>query len=139
MQYLRSPRIKKILKQNTAEFAKRHSLIDLNGEKIWSVLNGPIAGNAAIYLTSKNIKIKFLVSKNEKFITCDCPVVNLGLSRDKTDKFYYPFSPQIALIISTDSEDSGIIEINDEEAEIFNNLIKDNTERIIVLKYSAST
>ena len=133
MQYFRSPKIKNTFSENIYKYTKEKNIKTINGEKIWAAIHGAIASGAANYMVYKKIHIRFLISQNERFITCDCPVVRLELAKDNTDRFYYPFSPRTALIIGTNDEDFGKEELNDDEAEAFNKLIRDNSERIVVL------
>lgn len=134
MQYMRSPKILKQIAKNTSDVFGSQDNADIDGRKIWSVIHNVIASSAANYMATQNIRIKFLISKDEDLITCDCPVVRLPLAQDSTDRFYYPFSPKIGMIIGNNEEDSIHI-LDNAEIEFYNNLIRNNAERIVVFKY----
>lgn len=135
MQYLRTPKIKNIFASNINSYAHDKNISNIDGDKIWAAIHGAIASGAANYMANQKVNVKFLIAMNENLITCDCPVVRLDLAKDKTDRFYYPFSPRIAMIVGTNDEDCGVESLNEKEVNYFNSLIRNNAKRIVVKKY----
>lgn len=135
MQYLRTPRVKSIISKNIDDYVKKENMTGVSGENIWAVIHGAIASDAAhSFFQKRDLTVQFLVSKKKDLITCDCPVVRLEPARDGFDRFYYPFSPGLAIIISTNREETGVQLLNDLEVSYYNELIRKNAERIIVYK-----
>lgn len=134
MQYMRTPKILRQINKNTEEIFGNKTNATVSGKKIWSAIHNALASAAANYMTNQNIRIKFLISKKEELITCDCPVVRLSLAKDSTDRFYYPFSPKIGMVIGNNEENSTKI-LDANEVLFYNDLIRNNAERIVVFKY----
>ena len=132
MQYLRSPSSKRIIAGNLNNYSGLETPI--NGDNIWAVLQNVIASGATNYMFRLKVRVKFLLSKDNAFKTCDNPVVRLALAKDKTDRFYYPFSPSVALIVGTNDDDSGVSNLSREQVDAFNKLIENNATRIVVSK-----
>lgn len=122
MQYLRSPSFKKGISNNINAFTKKDSEVD--GDKVWAVIHNVLATAMTNHMFFTDVKVRFLVSEQERFITCDCPVVRLDVAEDKTDRFYYPFSPRVAMIIGTNADDTGVTIVGEEEINYYNGLIR---------------
>lgn len=136
MQYFRTPKVREKIVGNIDNYLHNSIFKNINGNKYWAVMNSVYSISAANHMMTKNVKIKFLKTREDLFLTSDCPVVRLELAKDKTDRFYYPFSPEVAMIIGTNDSDCGIIEINKDEVEGFNYLMRKNSCRIVISKYN---
>lgn len=134
MQYFRTPMLRKSFTNNINNYIKSNNLTNCDGNKIWAATHGAISCGAANSMATKRINIKFLKTKDEVLVTSDCPVVRLKLAKDSTDRFYYPFSPTVAIIIGTNNDDSGIVELSKEAVIRFNNLTRNSSRRIIISK-----
>lgn len=134
MQYFRTPAVRQGIANNINNYIKNKGLTDVDGDNIWAVIHGAISSGAANYMTTKRVNIKFLKTNSYLLLTSDCPVVRLDLARDNTDRFYYPFSPSVAMIIGTNDDDSGIVELCEDEINLFNNLMRNNSKRFVISK-----
>ena len=134
MQYFRTPAARKGIANNINDYIKSEGLIDVDGDKIWAAIHGAISSGAANFMVTKKVNIKFLKTDSELLLTSDCPVVRLDLAKDNTDRFYYPFSPTVGMIIGTNDDDSGITKLSKVEINQFNGLMRNNSKRFVISK-----
>ncbi|WP_225351827.1 DUF4238 domain-containing protein [Arcobacter porcinus] len=104
----------------------------INMNKIYPVMANILATNTAYYLhLNKAMNLVLLINNtNLEFITGDQPVLNTyGVYKnDELNsnelEFYYPISPQLAILVSDKSIEDKIINISDEnEVTKYNNFI----------------
>jgi hypothetical protein len=110
-----------------------HELPDANAEAMWGVLRIIFSINIAgdLYRNRKRTKIELLdFSSAGNFLTGDQPVVNLGGL--KHVELYYPLSPYRAMIVTPESETSGIYSrsVTQAELEKYNLIIVGRSEQI---------
>ncbi|PLS17658.1 hypothetical protein CVD28_11565 [Bacillus sp. M6-12] len=98
-------------------------------ENVWSVLYFILATNLAMTLsTSRTLRVVMLKNISSlPFITGDQPIINTLVDYSvyeeaKEFELYYPISPELALLISNNTNQS-IIEVKEEEVTKYNNLI----------------
>jgi hypothetical protein len=103
-QFFRTPRSRK-----TYEDIQPSVFInDLDMNRIWaleSLMFSTILG-LNLYAERDRYKISFLDNFTEvSFITADQPVINLKTHHDKDVSLYFPLSPNLAMILSTDDNE----------------------------------
>lgn len=138
IQYLRTNKIKKNLVRNIGDLAGGYI------ERALGVIRHIYATNLAWSIYAKkhgdNFKPTLLLNNSSRsFIAGDQPIINThavksGYAEIVDDvEFYYPISPNTSLIISKDyfcgTDDQ--VEINEEQADYFNNLIAASAEEQI--------
>lgn len=120
------------MKNNVINAVGNNKLVDI--EKIWPILAHIFSTNLghSIFM-DKNIKLVLLINKtNIEFITGDQPIINTYAVNKPIDEeikeleFYYPLSPQIALLVTEDKK------YEEQIINIFDNTIIDSYNRSII-------
>ncbi len=132
-QFFRTKKARNKLQDNIKNIISNGKLTDLRPAVISKHL-ADIFGNMTVdTLIDHDFHILFLKNKNNTFITSDNPVFVINeIDLDKIDDFLYIVSPSLAIIISTNKNYSGIKTISDEEVELINNLVVDNSNTCII-------
>lgn len=131
VQYLRTKNIKEAILKNMSSIPQ---LSNINMSGCWSVMRHIFATNMAFSLVTgreKYIPVILRTSGTTKFIAGDQPVINTHAvaagkgNIPKTTEFYYPVSPDIALLITDDPAQVGTGEwaLGNQDVERFNQLI----------------
>jgi len=129
VQYMRTSKIK-----SNVIYSINTKNLNYDIEKIWNVLSHIYATNMgwSLYGGRHNYHMVLIVNKSpSSFITGDQPVVNT-FSTIKTEsdlEFYYPVSPNLAVLITEKQEYLGIEQLvvnNEDEIKRYNNYIVNN-------------
>lgn len=138
IQYLRTNKIKQNLIRNIGDAADGYTNRSIG--VIRHIYATNMAWSTFAKKHSDNFKPTLLLNNTPTgFIAGDQPIINThavisGYSEIVSDvEFYYPVSPNAALIISKDrfSGDDDQVEINEEQVVLFNNLIAASAEEQI--------
>ncbi len=144
MQYFRTKKMKNVILSALNDAIIRFpeaGFEQASGEKIAKVL--PLIFTTSVSLSllnqDKKHQIHFLKSNGKKFITSDQPIINICEEIDdknvpNTLDFYYPLSPNIAIIFSNSDGYRDVL-LNDEEVDFYNKKIAENAEQFIFAKY----
>ncbi len=133
-QYMRTKQIRNSVARSIGDNNK----VDIT--KIWPILSHIFATNMGHSLaSSKDYKIILLENQSKNsFITGDQPVINTFAYNKKTDaqvddlEFYYPISPEVAILITQNDELNPIQTISDiNEINHYNEMIFKSSEEQI--------
>lgn len=131
MQYVRTPRILENMKNNITD------IDGIDSAKVWSVLKIIYGTNIswAMYAKRSQYKLNILTSSTARFITADQPIINTHAVNyeevpDKLE-FFYPISPNSAVLISENNNEGEILEINEEQVQIYNQMMFDSSYKQI--------
>jgi len=99
-------------KSSVVEALSGFDFIDM--DKVWNVLSHIFASNISWHLFANRQSYRLILLKNETsedFITCDQPVINtfgVGLVDEPPEEleFYYPISPNLAVLITEEKPNS---------------------------------
>lgn len=133
-QYMRTKQIRNSVARSVGDNNK----VDIT--KIWPILSHIVATNMGYSLaTSKDYKIILLENRSQNnFITGDQPVINTFAHNKKADEeveeleFYYPISPELAILITQNDKLKPIQTIADaNEINNYNEMIFKSSEEQI--------
>lgn len=135
-QYYRTKKIKNAVIQNVQPIGLQ---LDVDFKNMWNVVSFIFSTNSSYaLLIKKNFKWTLLINEKNTFITSDQPVINVEgkySTNTVTEKleFYYPISPNKALLISDINyiNEGEIVEINEFEAKKYNTLMLNTCEEQI--------
>lgn len=128
-QYMRTKKIRKDIEQAIGN----NELVDI--KKIWPIMAHIFATNLGHNISeSKELKLVLLDAScsHNKFITGDQPVINTYafgkslLEESKNLELYYPVSPELAILITSQKTYINAQEmIDDEKVHLYNSMIKE--------------
>lgn len=142
-QYLRTAKIRdgisEAINRIIPLYKKEYDLgLDADGKKIYSqLLNGFIYKLAYGLFTDKKYYIILMKSGGKHFITSDQPVMNIiEVINDKGNidsmELLMPLSPTRAMILSKRIDNNMMLDLNDDQVEYFNDIIKKNSYKILL-------
>lgn len=154
MQYFRSPKVHTDIKNNMKKLKPQYKEAnDLNINFLTNMITIYFAERMALNI-SQNFQSNILLYKNNTnipFVTGDTPIICLtGDKMDKASLFFYPISPQVAIILTVSplmsfvfSAENRLIELNQNQSnivkglnnELANNCVNEvysNSERILL-------
>lgn len=124
MQYVRTPRILENMRKNA------NDLDGVDAAKVWSVSKVIFGTNIAwsIYAKRHQYKLNILKSDGARFITADQPIINTQAVNFEAIpegvEFFYPISPELAVLISEDNDEPGaLVSIDDDRVSTYNRMI----------------
>lgn len=140
VQYFRTKKIK----ENASTAVAQLGFLDVG--KVWNILSHIFATNLActIYLERASWSSVILENYTQfPFLTADQPIINtysaFGGNVNKHDdlEFYYPLSPQKALLLTKKAKYTGLATkvVNETEAEYYNNAMVDLSHEQIYSAY----
>lgn len=97
----------------------------INSDNIWKALMPIIVASCAKTALKQKRYVLFLTNKTKiGFVTTDQPIISIGQHVvDGVDIFYYPISPKLALIFSSNHLLKGIVDLKESEVIDYNRRI----------------
>ena len=138
-QYLRTQKMKKRIIKNYESFSEEiKQSFKAKPDKLWKAMI-TILTNAASYtmLIKENVHIKFIKNSSKSFLTSDQPIINIGKVNNNEDQFYFPISPEIAIIFP--SEKNEVIIDDKDIIDKYNQVMKLESERFVIKYYDRNS
>lgn len=136
MQYLRTKNMRERVMDNLKKSdiktnEQRKFFENVNWDKVYKHAIYYLINKSGPRIASQDFHILMLTNKNELFLTCDQPVINIAEDTSIEYKLYYPISPEIAIILSKTYKENSIKEISDDEVILYNKYVISNSREYI--------